>query len=227
MAVTLTVVVLLGFSRTYFLVPLIGQTIVPPPMAPTPLVHLHGAVFTAWLALLVLQVRLVANRKTSIHRRLGVAGAILALLMIVIGTLTALHAAARGNAAPGVEPLRFLAIPLFDLIVFSTLIALALAKRKDSQAHKRWMLLATIGLLPPAIARWTMLVLGLPAPLVFLLSLLFVAPLVHWDLRTRGRLHAATLWGGLILLVSGPLRIAVSGTAAWYAFATWAVGLVR
>ena len=44
--------------------------------------------------------------------------------------------------------------------------------------------------------------------------------------RTRGRLHPVTLWGGLALIVSQPLRLAVMGTEGWLAFARWATGLI-
>lgn len=52
-------------------------------------------------------------------------------------------------------------------------------------------------------------------------------PLIMWDLATRGRIHRATLWGGLLLVVSIPLRLEVAKTDSWMAFAGWAVGLVR
>jgi len=66
--------------------------------------------------------------------------------------------------------------------------------------------------------------LGLPA--VFGLADLALVPLVVWDLKTRGRLHSVTLWGGLLILASSPLRLVLSGTGAWLAFADWAVGFV-
>jgi hypothetical protein len=44
-------------------------------------------------------------------------------------------------------------------------------------------------------------------------------------LVTRRRLHPVTLWGGLALVVSQPLRLVVSGTGAWLAFARWLTDL--
>jgi len=40
-------------------------------------------------------------------------------------------------------------------------------------------------------------------------------PLAIWDFKTRGRLHPVTLWAGLLLIVSQPLRLWLSGTDAW------------
>ena len=102
---------------------------------------------------------------------------------------------------------------------------LAIARPRDPQGHKRWMLLATIGLLTAAIARWPgVFQLG---PLAFFgLTDLFIVALGIWDLRSRGRLHPVTLWGGLAIIVSQPLRLMVSGTEPWLAFARWATRLL-
>jgi hypothetical protein len=76
-----------------------------------------------------------------------------------------------------------------------------------------------------AIARWPG-VLDFGPPAFFGLTDLFLVPLAIWDLRTRGGLHPVTLWGGLLIIVSQPLRLVVSGTESWLAFARWATGLL-
>ena len=64
-------------------------------------------------------------------------------------------------------------------------------------------------------------------PLVFFgLADLFIVALAVWDVRSRGRLHPATLLGGIAIIASQPLRLALSGTPAWNQFAAWAVALV-
>lgn len=227
MAMLFTLVVLLGFARTYYLLPVLDAPRPPSGRALTPLIHLHSALFTAWLALLVVQARLIAAHRVALHRRVGVAGALLATAMVVVGIQTALHGVLRGVAPGGLEPRRFLAVPLFAILVFAFLFAAALLLRRDPQSHKRLILLATTALLPPALARWVILYLGLVPQLVFALSLLFLVPLVVWDLRSLRRIHPATLWGGLLLVVSGPLRFALARTDGWLRFSDWAVGLVR
>ncbi|HEX6105122.1 MAG TPA: hypothetical protein VFZ26_06020 [Gemmatimonadales bacterium] len=59
---------------------------------------------------------------------------------------------------------------------------------------------------------------------VFGLADLFIVACAGYDVVTRGRGHPATLWGGLAIVVSQPLRLALSGTAAWMAFAGWLTG---
>jgi hypothetical protein len=64
-------------------------------------------------------------------------------------------------------------------------------------------------------------------PLIFFgFADLFIVALAAWDFRSRGRLHPATVWGGLVLIASQPLRLTVMGTPAWLAFAAWATGLL-
>ena len=222
-SIAILATVLVGFARSFFLRPLF-----PDWPSPTERVfYVHGAVFTAWIVLLVTQASFVAAGRTDIHRRTGGFGAGLAALMVVLGVYAALIAAKRpgGFIDVPVPPMQFLAVPFFDLLLFGSLVALAIAKRGESQMHKRLMLLATINLTTAAIARWPV-VSTLGPPAVFGATDLFIVALAAWDVRTRGRLHPATLWGGLAILVSQPLRLLVSGTEVWQAFARWATGLV-
>ena len=147
--------------------------------------------------------------------------------MVVLGTLGALIAARRatGFVDVPVPPLQFLAVPLVDIVLFTLFVSLAIAMRRDPQSHKRCMLLATLDLATAAIARWPVVV-NLGPPAFFGLTDLFLVPLAIWDLRTRGRLHPVTLWGGLLIIVSQPLRLLLSGTESWLAFARWATGLL-
>jgi hypothetical protein len=51
--------------------------------------------------------------------------------------------------------------------------------------------------------------------------ILFLVAIAVYDFRTRGRLHPATLWGGLFLVASQPLRLLIGVSAPWSAFAAW------
>lgn len=221
-ALALAAVVFVGFARSFFLRPLFPDH----PAPAEPIFTVHGAAFAAWIALLVTQARLIAARRIDLHRRVGTAGAVLAVLMVVLGVMGAVVAARRpgGFTDVPVPPLQFLAVPLVDVAMFALFVALAIARRRDAQSHKRLMLLATIGITTAAIARLPgVLPLG---PLAFFgLTDLFVVAIAVWDFRTRGRLHPATLWGGLALVASQPLRLVVSGTDPWLAFARWITGL--
>lgn len=223
-AIAIFLVAYVGFAPTFFLRPLFPDR----PAPAEPFFFVHGALFAAWCVLLVAQASLISLARVDLHRRLGKWGAVLAAAMVAAGTFGALVAAHRPTGFVGVPvpPLQFLAVPLFDMTLFAAYVGIAVVRRRDAQAHKRWMILATVNLLGAAFARWPG-VAALGNPLVYFgLADLFIVALAAWDFRTRGRLHPATMWGGLVLIASQPLRLAVMGTPAWLAFATWATGLL-
>lgn len=207
MSVALALTAFAGFAPTFFLRPWFEQTI-----ALTPLMHLHGALFTAWVVLLVAQTRLVAGGRTDVHRRLGVAGAVLAAAMAPAGVLLAFESARRGLAPQGLDPITFLAVPLGSVAMFVGFVAAALAMRRRPPIHKRLMLLASISIITPALAR----LVGRRPIYALALTPLFVAAAIAHDYRRDRRVHPIYLWGGLVILVSGPLRIAIGRTDAWH-----------
>jgi hypothetical protein len=218
MALAIFAAVYVGFARTFFLRPWFPEAQAMSP--PEPFFYFHGIVFTTWFVLLVLQPALVGMRRTDLHRAVGQFGAAVAATLVVVGLVGGVMAARRPGGFIGVPipPAQFLLIPLTDMVLFATLIGLAIAKRRDVQAHKRLMLVGSIAIIDAAVARWPGVAAGGP-PLFFALADAFLLPLVAWDLVTRGRLHPATLWGGLLLIASQPLRLWLMGTGAWAAVA--------
>ena len=214
-AIAIALVVFLGFAPTYYLRGRFHSEPLPAVFA------IHGAVFSAWVVLFVVQAALVSARRTALHRKLGLLGAVLAPLMLVVGYQAAVAAARRGSVVPGLPPpLVFLAVPLFDLVVFAPLVGIALWRRRDAATHKRLMLVAMLAITTAATARLPgMLALGPPA--WFGLTCLFLVAGMAWDKWARGRVHRAYVWGGLFLVLSVPLRFAVAGTDAWLKLAGW------
>jgi hypothetical protein len=220
-AIAMAVTVFIGFAPTYYLRSWFGA---PPTVTGattlSPLAQLHGALFTAWVVLFIVQTALIASRRTHVHRRLGVAGAVLAAAMVVVGARAAIASAARGGAPPGVDPLAFLSIPLFDMLLFATFVGAALLRRRERETHKRLMLVAYISLMAAPIARFP----GLNAygPLAFFgLAFMFLLMGIIYDAASRRRVHPAYIWGGVVLVLSVPVRLMVSGTAAWNAIAVF------
>ena len=220
-AIVVPLIVLAGFARTYYLKGLFST-----PPIPSRFVHFHGIVMTAWVALFIVQVSLVAKRRTKTHQRLGVLGAVLAALVVVVGTLTALYAAARGQT-PGPPALQFLVVPLGDMVVFGILVGAALYYRRRLDVHKRLMLLAAVNMLAPAIARIPLSFIANGGPLAFFgLTDLCLVAFIAFDTIRHRRLHPAFLWGALFIIVMQPLRILLAGTDAWLHFAAALVRLV-
>ena len=221
-AIVTPLIVLAGFARTYYLKPFFNT-----PDLPGRIVHLHGIVMTAWVLLFITQVSLVATRRTRVHQRLGIAGGVLAALVVIVGVLTALFAAARGHS-PGPPALAFLVVPLGDMLVFSVLIGLALYFRRKLQVHKRLMLLAAINLLTPAIARIPLSFIANGGPLAFFgLTDLCLLAFVAYDTFKHRRLHPVFLWGSIFIIAMQPLRLLLAGTSVWMNFAAALVALVK
>jgi hypothetical protein len=209
-------IVFVGFAPTYYLRPAASIGALSWPL------HLHGFVFTAWIALLCGQALLIRQRRFAWHRRLGWAGAGLAVLVTTTGAAVGLMTARREAAFVAAEEVRaFLTIPFFSMAAFAALAAAAMLYRRRPEAHKRLMLLATISLLDAPIARWP----GAPGPAgVFLLVDLFIIAGVVHDLATRRRVHPAYAAGGALVVASQLLREVLGRTAAWQAVAAALIG---
>lgn len=100
MAIACIITVFVGFAPSYYLKGQFGAA----PL--TPLVHLHGLIFTSWIVLFFAQTVLIASHRIETHRRLGVAGAVLGALLVVVGLATALGFARRNivSGAPARSP---------------------------------------------------------------------------------------------------------------------------
>jgi hypothetical protein len=92
--------------------------------------------------------------------------------------------------------------------------------RRNKDAHKRLMLLAYVSIVVAAVARLPGVVAAGP-PAFFGLAFLFVVAGGLYDFVSRRRVHPVYGWGGTLFAVSVPLRLAVSTTDAWRAFAQW------
>jgi len=216
-AVLFPLIVLAGFGRTYYFKGVFGS----PPL-PSSLVHVHGLLMTAWVVLFIAQVRFISSKRIRLHQRFGYAGIGLAALIVATGVPTALRAAKYGSASapPGVPPLAFLAIPLFDLLMFTLLFGGAIYYRRRPAAHKSLMLLTAINFLPPAVARIPVAPLQALGPIWFLgfpTALAFLC--LGLDARRHGRVNTVFATAVVLLVGSYIARLALMTTGAWLDFA--------
>lgn len=216
MAIASTLTVFLGFARTYYLKSYFGT----PQL--TPLLQVHGAVFTLWMFFFIVQTVLIAANRPRVHRLLGYAGAALAIAMIVIGTVAAFKARLLGHGAPTPDAL-FL-VSLGDIFTFGVFVAAGFLWRRNREAHQRLMLLAVVaGLLSAAIPRIPGFRAHPPAMLFLGLSFILAGPI--YDLVARRRIHPVYIWGcSLAILTPAPIRIVLSFAPAWHRIANWLIG---
>jgi len=229
-AAACVIVAFAGFTPTYW------RQLPAGTFVGSPLVHLHGLLFSAWTIYFLLQAILAARGRIARHRAWGLLGVSLATAMVLVGfavandVLSARLAAGYGDRARAFHIASTSLITLFGVFVAAAIVCVG-----RPEIHKRLMLLATVSMLPPAIARLFFAVsvgigpglrpgLGPPRTVASVLApalvadVLILAALVH-DMRTRGRPHPANLVGGAVVLAVQVLREPASRTQAWYAIA--------
>lgn len=183
--------------------------------------HVHGGVMSAWLALFVTQSSLAASGSLRLHRRLGLAGAALA----VVAWLSMCIAAVRVRVAlnPPVDSFLWdvLLIELLMIVLLPIFVTWGLRVRRDPLAHKRLMVFSLAVLLQAAIDRIRWLPrLGLPTHWdkdLYVYALLL--PLVVFDFLNSGRIHRVTIIGLMTVLAGHVLVNLLWGSAAWHQFA--------
>jgi hypothetical protein len=218
MACLIAAIVFVGFAPTFYL-----QRVYHSPSLAT-LFEVHGAVFTAWIVLLIAQTLLIQAERADVHRRLGIAGTTLAAAMVVIGVMVAIQGAVDGTAGTrvGVPPLTFLTIPLGAIVIFGVLVTIAIFLRRNHEAHKRLILIATINITAPAIGRIGDNVFHIATPLFIVGSTAaLVVACILFDWITRRKVHFVFAVVGPMTMISGPLRLAFGYTDAWLGFAKW------
>jgi hypothetical protein len=188
------------------------------------LLHIHGAVFSSWVLLLIVQASLVATGRVDLHRRLGLLGFCLACLLVILGLLVATNAMVRHfDAAEAshmqVEMRAFYAFQTCDMLIFSALIYFAFRNRSNPAAHKRLILIATIALLDAAGA-------GPSEHFQFGCHALLLILIGH-DLWSTRKVHRATLWASAFSVMLYQVRCPLGHTAPWQAFAAWLQNLAR
>jgi hypothetical protein len=225
MGLAIAFLVFAGYAQSYYLT----RWVEPPTRAPelTALIHLHALTFTGWILFGVLQPALVASGRVETHKRVGLAGAGLALLVWALGNVAAIEAIHVGYKGLG-DPYAFYAITFFSIQAFAVIVALGIWKRDDAEAHKRLMLLSNAAILEAAVGRLPLDAVVQTAPWSFYLgaNVVILAGAMH-DKLTLGRVHGVWLWGGGLLVLSQLFRLAIMQTEPWLAFAHVMAGLLR
>jgi hypothetical protein len=234
MAIALAVAVFWGFAPTFFLRAFITTRDL------SGLLILHGFVYTGWIVLFIVQTMLVARHRTDLHRVLGVAGIAWAVAVVAIGIAVGMggwgpNRRAAWEALDGpMASFAFLAMSNpGNPMLFGLFVASAIWFRRQRETHKRLMLLACLAIMDAAMARllddvgWPIALtprgfvaesnvyqvlspLISPAGFENLNVLPFFIALVVYDFVKTGRLHAATLYGGLVLFLFQPFFGVVS-----------------
>lgn len=219
-----------------------GPSIIDPssrnvPLPLTPLVTAHGIVSAALLLLFLLQSTLVATRNIAVHRRVGIVGAVLAVIFVVTGFFTVIEDARRGfdlsgdisrvPPPPGIQapPEAATLILLSFFVAFAILFGVALGYRHRPGVHKRLMFFAMVELTSTPVAHvighWP--VLQPWSPVIIPGSFIaFLSTSAIYDRVSQGRIHPVSLLVPLLLFAWRLVMFfVVLPSAAWREFAAW------
>ena len=173
------------------------------------LFHLHGIIFILWYCLFIYQTNLINKQNYALHKKLGYTSILLVLAMLVTGFLMAAGSYARGTSpVPNMTVQNFLAFPLLDLFGLVFFYSIGVLNRKIPLAHKHAMLIMSIAMMDPALARLSFFI-GFP-PLALLLHILLIGIVIFYDRKSMGKVHYVT-WLGLTYVI---VRIIFIFTAA-------------
>lgn len=165
-------------------------------------VHIHALLMVGWLGLFVAQNRL-ATSNLQLHKRLGIAGAMLAVAIVAMGGFLAVKTIEVHRLGPAFSGSYFLASIAGQAMLFAALIVAALVLRRYPESHRRLMFGATIAVCGgPALGRWLPDSIGGDprSAWIYLAFDLGALLLIAWhDREARGSVHAATLWTAAVI----------------------------
>ncbi|HXC44688.1 MAG TPA: hypothetical protein VNY51_14355 [Candidatus Dormibacteraeota bacterium] len=219
------IIVLVGFAPSYYLAGALNAPL------PSLAIHVHAIVFSCWILLLIAQTSLTIAGRVDIHRRLGIAGLILAGSMLIVGVWAATDQLARESHVR--DPLGFYIFPLANVVAFAVLMVFAYRTRLDFATHKRLIIVASTALMAAPIARWHMhgflqaRAFGMSAIMAERLSYMFILLLMAYDLWSTRRVQRATVWAGAFLIIFQQSAFYIGRTEIWHAFAGWVRAMAR
>jgi hypothetical protein len=217
-AIGFPLIVLAGYFKSYYFSAFFADA---RPIA-NALVHAHGIVMSAWVLYFVAQVALIRTKNVKLHMSMGLAGVVLALLVVVVGMATAYDAQlVRHAAPPGVNPHSFFIFPASDMSIFVILFSAAIYYRKRAVEHKSLMLLTAINFLPAALFRIPVVSPENTVWWAFGVPALLAIGILAWHTWKHRKLNKVFATGVALLLIAVPLRPIISETNAWLTFVDW------
>lgn len=218
--------VFLGFAPSFYLKFLVDEHYYYPNGLPLPHI-VHGIILTVWYALLVIQTGLINTNRIQQHQRLGRFGIAWAALVIAstvwvisvfpkrMENLAQQLQSTIDEVEPGLSFLLWL--DTFMCLLFVAFLITAVAKRKQSDIHKRLMLFtglvfifAATNRMAGSIANITSM--NIAMPLGVLILLLLTTSLLFHDRKTLGKVLPVSWWCFSLYWISVALSMALSAS---------------
>ncbi|MCI4591235.1 hypothetical protein MOK15_14185 [Sphingobium sp. BYY-5] len=190
------------------------------PLTPRPwLLYVHVALMTAWVLLFLAQTGLTYTRRISAHRRLGLMGVVLGVLIPVVGIATAIVMTRLQAAEGGGDGASFLVVSFFDLLAFAVTFGLAIRWRTRPAYHGRLMIMASCCLVVPGLARLPEWLVPSNSWYVAVDTMIVAAAI--WDRVVIGRVHPVYYYGlpALAIGQAATMWVYLSNAPIWIGFA--------
>lgn len=159
-----------------------------------PMLHVHALLMGGWFALIVVQTGLIRSGQYALHKTLGAASLVLVIAMLPSGIWVSYENMLRTGAP------QILYVNTLNATFFALYYLMALKWRTTPALHKRFMMLASLSLMFPALARvGYVLDLNPFAVLPMWLALLFTLP--AYDLIRERKIKRATAVGLILTIV--------------------------
>jgi hypothetical protein len=172
------------------------------------------------MLLFVVQAALISARRVKWHRSFGTVAFCFPPIMIVLGVMAAIDALHREVKIGPLDPAVSAAIPLISIAGFAIVIYGSWRARRRPDAHKRLILIATMGLVAAAFGRFPWARIGLPPAAGAATGLgILLLILIVYELISIRRIHRSTMWAAPLVFASVALAVPIGMTSAWQAFA--------
>ncbi len=184
------------------------------------IVHVHAIATTLWLLVATTLVMMVETGNVRFHRRFGWFAAGYAAIVVVIAPWSELSWQALNLRTPGALPPEFLSIAFSGVFCMVVLLPWGILLRRNSAAHRRLLILATICISDAGFSR--MVGRFLPPPTTFLGTYLFyeggnlllIVLMFLWDWK-RDRVMQQFLWGASVVIAVGLTATSLYFNETW------------
>lgn len=189
-------------------------------------VHVHALLLGGWLILFCTQNLLAYWGNIKLHRKLGWAALLLVLAIMAANYHVTIRAIIEGRMGiAGATPSSFLALGTADTLTFAGLVAWAIAKRRDTQWHRRLLFGATLMV---AVAGFNRLLADMPPAIAPFLGIgtqfAFLAAITLHDRKVLGKVHGATIAVAIVVLVQHAIPVVFPMIGPWNALVASIVG---
>ena len=195
------------------------------PAANSPYTHLHAALATLWVVLLITQPILIRKGRLSTHRNLGRISFILAPLFVIAVALLA-HSRIKGLEGPAWDIQTYILWLQVSIVsVFTLSYVMAMVTRKNMARHARFMVCTGLTLIDPVVIRMMFWIDSTPdwnyQWLTFGLTDLVILALIVAERKTSNGRGVFPLMLIVFLVSQTPALLGMTNQAWWQGFARW------